>query len=132
MVRLQFSLRTVFVVMTACALLLAWWAPADSGVQFANTYFPQWRPSVSNLRITTEHQFHERLNGKPEPPTGDSVDWPDFSKSDVIAVPLNGLAGEPTAEYRIAALGKLVDVDFQNMPLALSQANAEGFAWAGG
>jgi hypothetical protein len=114
MIRAQFSLRTVFVVMTACALLLTWWAPPDNGVECTNIQFPRWRP---DLRITTERQFCELLGGKPEQKLGETFDWPDFSKSDVIQVPVNGLAGEPTAEYRVAALGKPLEVDFCNTPL---------------
>ena len=118
MIRVQFSLRTVFVVMTACALLLAWWVPPETEVRFANISFTQWRPSSPNLRITTEQQFYQLLGPNP----GRSLlqglpDWPDFAKSDVIQVPANGLAGETTAEYRVAALGKSVDVDFKNTPL---------------
>jgi hypothetical protein len=89
MIRVQFSLRTVFVVMTACALLLAWWAPADSGVQCMNFDFARWQP---DLRVTTERQFCALVGGKPEQKMMETFDWPDFSKSDVIQVPVNGLA----------------------------------------
>jgi hypothetical protein len=140
MIRVQFSLRTVFVVMTACALLLAWWVPPDDEVRFAvqaaicaargkkwwvppddevrfaGIYFTQWRPSISNLRITNERQFFQMLGHERDPGVC-PLAWPDFFKSDVIPVPLNGLAGEPTAEHRIAAFDMPVDVDFHNMPL---------------
>jgi hypothetical protein len=113
MIRVQFSLRTVFVVMTACALLLGWWAPADSGVRFANISFLDGRQDGFDRRITTDREFDELIGGMPHRP----LQWPDFAKSDVIAVPANGLAGEPTAEYRVPALDKPVEVDFRNTSL---------------
>lgn len=116
MIRVQFSLRTVLILMAACCLLLAWWVPTDDEVRFAHIHFTKWRPSIAPLRITTARQFFDVLGYEPgqEP---DFPEWPDFSKSDVIPVPLNGLAGEPTAEYRVEALAKPVSMDFRNTPL---------------
>ncbi|MHC4403958.1 MAG: hypothetical protein ACYTG0_30235 [Planctomycetota bacterium] len=114
--RVQFSLRTIFVLMAACCLLLAWWVPSDGEVRFAHIYFNRWQPSMAALRITTPSQFCHLL-GFELSRLDDWSEWPDFSKSDVIPVPLNGLAGEPTAEYRIQALEKPVSVDFRNTPL---------------
>jgi hypothetical protein len=115
MIRVQFSLRTVFVVMTACALLLAWWAPAQTEVRFANILFPYWADGPVR-RVTTEQELFASIGGKRDPLEG-APPWPDFAKLDVIAVPTTRLAGEPPAAYRVPALDKLVDVNFHNTPL---------------
>ena len=118
MCRFQFSLRTVFIVTAACCLLLGWWVPSGDKVQFAQIYFHRWGPDLAALRITTAEEFWRLvridLRGDPSYPADY---WPNLSKSDVIFVPLNGLAGEPMAEYRIEALGKPVRMDFHNKPL---------------
>jgi hypothetical protein len=116
MIRFQFGLKTVFVVMTACCLLLAWWAPAPDDVRFAELYFRQWQPSVAALRITTAKEYYRLLGYEPDPKIFRGFDRPDFSRSDVIAVPLNGLAGGPSAEDRVEGLQKPVHVDFRNAP----------------
>jgi len=102
--------------MTACCFLLAWWVPTDDEMRFAQIYFEQWRPSLWGLRITTEEQFCQLLGYEPGL-TKECFEWPDFSKCDVIPIPLNGLAGEATAEHRIHALDRPADVDLRNMPL---------------
>lgn len=68
------------------------------------------------MRIRTSEELFDKLGYTPDFDI-DWIDWPDFSKSDVVPIPLNGLAGEPTAEYRIDALGNLVQLDFQDTPL---------------
>jgi hypothetical protein len=107
----------MLVFTSACCLLLAWWALSDGDVRFAWIFFRQWRPAIANLRVKSKEDFFGLLGRKTDPRLEDWYDLPDFSKSDLVPVPLNGLAGEPTAEFRIAELGKLVDVDFQNKPL---------------
>lgn len=117
MIRAQFGLRTILAIVAACCLLLAWWVPSDGEVRFAHVYFERWEPSMAALRITTADQLSDLLGYGPDDlPDWWSL-WPDLSKSDVIPVPLNGLAGEPAAEFRIQALQKPVSVDFQNTPL---------------
>ena len=43
--------------------------------------------------------------------------WPDFSRSDVVPIPLNGLAGQQIAEFRNEALGTPGSFHFQDTPL---------------
>ena len=117
MCRFQFSLRTLFIVTAACGLLLGWWVPSGDEVRYAGIYFCYWRPDLAALRVTRAEEFFGLFERDPRGGLYSAEYWPDFSKSDVIPVPLNGLAGEPTAEYRIEALGKPVRLDFHNKPL---------------
>jgi len=116
-IRAQFSLRTILAIVAACCLLLAWWVPSDGEVRFAYVYFERWEPSMGTLRITTTRQLSDLLGYGPDGLPDWWSQWPDFSKSDVIPVPLNGLAGELAAEFRIQALQEPVSVDYRNTPL---------------
>lgn len=118
--RIRFTLKTVFLWMLGAAIACAWFAPGALLVVKTEVQFGEWRPEISNQRIRTNAELLEAIHyvvGRvPSDLAVIDERLPNLTHHDLIPIPLNGLAGQPTAAERIPELSAPAHLEFHDTP----------------